>query len=411
MKRSRVHIAHKEVIPGTPNDYDESSLNLIQDMVSEAVDGLDFSQMVKGRSVLIKPNLVRPDPHVPSAVTTDPRVIIAMMRHCLDSGAKTIGIGDKPGIGLSCRGGEELLGLGKYYGEVGAHFVYFDESEEVWEENPPGRLCESIPIPQVLREYEVLINLPKLKLHMHTGVSLGIKNLFGLIPEHFRMKHHREDLHRFLVDYLYLVKPDMTIIDGIWALEGQAPICGTPVQDFNAIIASADIVAADSIGAYLMGVEPDEIAMIRMAAQEGFGHADLDQIEVTGVKPDEIRRHFKRPVLSSQNAYPGIDVIVKGGCVGCYSSLRHALDRLHAAGHLQEDPQTIIVGMRHKAKEQNLSDHPGVLWCYGNCCVEQFIEYHEGDENSHWLEGCPPHFMNFYRAYLEAMGIDVPEQK
>lgn len=377
-------------------------------MAEEALGGKEFTRLVKGRSVLVKPNLVRPNPDFPSATTTDPRVIIALLRLIRDAGARSIGVGDKPGIGLSCRSAERLLGLHTYFRSVNAHFVYFDESEDVWEKNLYGRVSQVIPVPQVLREYEVLVNLPKLKLHMHTGVSLGIKNLFGLVPEHFRMKHHRDDLQRFLVDYLYLVKPDATLIDGIWALEGQAPICGTPVKDFNVLVGSSDPVAADAVGAFLMGIQPDEIPMIRMASLEGFGEYELENMDFQGTPPSDIRRFFIRPVVSSQDAYPGIDVIVGGACIGCLSSLRHALDRLHLAGKLKEDPQTILLGMRDEEERPHLKEDPGSLWCYGNCCKEQFIKYFSGESNGHWLEGCPPHFMEFYRAYCRATDLDPP---
>lgn len=406
-RRSRVNVVHRNLIPGEPGDFDRESLQAVQDVAAEALRGFDFTRLVKGKSVLIKPNLVRPNPEFPSATTTDPRVIIALLRLTRDAGARTIGMGDKPGIGLSCRGGERLLGLGKYLDEVGAHFVYFDESDETWEDNPGGKLCQSIPIPRVLRDYEILINLPKLKLHMHTGVSLGIKNLFGLVPEHFRLKYHRDDIHRFLVDYLHLVSPDLTLIDGIWALEGQAPICGTPVKDFNTLVASTDIVAADAVGAYLMGVDPDEITMIRMAAHDGFGCSRLENMDLRGAPPRNLWRHFTRPVLSSQDVYAGIDVIVRGACVGCLSSLRHALDRLHLAGRLKEDPRTILLGLDCEEGKIDLKEDAGNLWCYGNCCKEQFIKYYKGESKAHWLEGCPPHFMEFYRAYCKAMGIDA----
>ncbi|MCX6639324.1 MAG: DUF362 domain-containing protein [bacterium] len=406
LSKSVVSVTHRLQIPGDPRDFTPASLSAIQEMVQEALSPFNLAALVKGRSVLIKPNLVRPRSDIPTATTTDPRVLIALLRLCRDAGASRIGLGDKPGIGLSCRGGQQFLGIDDYLTEVGAHFVYFDESEEIWEDNPRGRICNSIPIPRVLREYEVLLNVPKLKLHMHTGISLGIKNLFGLVPEHFRMKHHREDLHRFLIDYLYLVKPSLTLIDGIWALEGQAPICGTPVKDFNTLIAATDIVAGDSIGTSLMGINPREITMLRMAQADGFGNLDHDRIEVIGTSPQTLQRHFTQPVLSSQDAYPGFDVIVHGGCVGCLSSLRHALDRLNLAGKLRLDPQTILLGLHHEAEDIQLKSEPGKLWCYGNCCLEQFIQHYKDQDYAHLLEGCPPHFMEFYRQYCKVNGID-----
>lgn len=403
--KNRVIVVHRMSLPGTPLEYDEKSLRLIQEMLHQALEDIGFTELVKNRSVLIKPNLVRPNPEFPSATTTDPRVIIAAMRFCRNAGARRIGLGDKPGIGLSCREAEKLLGLQKYQSETDAYFVYFDESEEEWEDNPNAEVGKLVPVPKILREYEVVLNLPKLKLHMHTGISLGIKNLFGLVPEHFRLKHHREDLHRFLVDYLHLVNPDATLIDGIWALEGQAPICGTPVKDFNTLIASRNIVAADAVGTYLMGLLPHEITMIRLAEGDGFGSANLQDLELRGTTLEGIRRHFNRPILSSQNVYPGIDVKVQGACVGCLSSLRHALDRLHLAGYLKEDPQTILLGLRHQSEEIPVKEISGNLWCYGNCCLESFIKYFEGEKDAHLLEGCPPHFMDFYRAYCREMNI------
>ncbi|RJP76022.1 MAG: DUF362 domain-containing protein [Candidatus Zixiibacteriota bacterium] len=404
-QRPRVRVIHRPEVPGSPAQYDERALAVVQDMVLQAAGGEELARLVRGRSVLIKPNLVRPHPQLP-VTTTDPRVIISLLRLCREAGAREIGLGDKPGIGLSCRAGERLLNLGEHLAAVKAHFVYFDESPETWEENPHARLCSAVPVPDVLRRYEVLINLPKLKFHMHTGVSLGIKNLFGLVPEHFRLKHHREDLHRFLVDYLYLVKPDLTLIDGLWAMEGQAPICGTPVQDFNTLVASADVVAADALGAYLMGLDTTEVAMIRMAAAEGLGVARLEDMHLIGTSPETIRRHLRRPVLSSQEAYPGIDVLVRGACVGCQSSLRHALDRLHAAGKLREDPATIILGARGQIERPALKEEPGLVWCYGNCALDLFIKYFEGMDTAHHLPGCPPHFMELYRLYCLAQGLD-----
>ncbi len=401
-----VHVVHRRHVPGTPRHFDRDSLGAVQDMVAEALDAVGFAGEVRHRRVLIKPNLVRPNPDFPSATTTDPRVIIACLRLCRDAGARAVGIGDKPGIGLSCRRGEILLGLGDYLEETGARFVYFDESEEIWEANPKAHLQPAHPVPAVLRDYEVILNLPKLKLHMHTGVSLGVKNLFGLVPEHFRLKHHREDLHRFLVDYLYLVNPDFTLIDGIWALEGQAPICGTPVKDFNTLIASKNIVAADAAGAWLMGVEPREIAMIRIAAEEGFGPCSVGEIRFTGKDPAQIQRHFRRPIVSSQSVYPGINVQVRGGCIGCLSSLRHALDRLHLAGQLREDQHTILLGFHHQAEESQSDVLRGTLWCYGECCREIFQEGFRGRSDVHFLEGCPPHFMDFYRAYCRVTGSE-----
>jgi uncharacterized protein (DUF362 family) len=405
---SLVRIIHRDFVPGHPQDFSPESLTAVQEMTAQAL-GDSFPALVRGRSVLIKPNLVRPNPDYPTATTTDSRVLIALLRLCRDAGAHEIGLGDKPGIGLSCRGAEKLLGLQDYLKETEAHFVYFDECDEIWENNPSARLCSSVPIPSVLRRYEVFLNVPKMKLHMHVGVSLGIKNLFGLVPEHFRMKHHREDLQRFLVDYLYLVKPDLTLIDGLWALEGQAPVCGTPVKDFNTLVASRDVVAADAVGTWLMGYDPAEISMIRMAAAEGLGVADLEQMTLEGAPLGPIRRHFQRPVLSSQDVYPGIDVLVRGACVGCLSSLRHALDRLHLSGRLKDDPQTILLGMRDQQELPKLKTDAGSVWCYGNCCLDLFIKQFEGVENARWLQGCPPHFMEFYKAYCQAMDLDPPQ--
>jgi hypothetical protein len=132
-------------------------------------------------------------------------------------------------------------------------------------------------------------------------------------------------------------------------------------------------------------------------------------MDLIGPPVESLRRFFHRPVLSSQDVYSGIDVLVRGACVGCLSSLRHALDRLHLAGKLQDNPQTILLGMRDQSITPELKDDPGEVWCYGNCGLDLFIKQFESLPNTHWLKGCPPHFMEFYQAYCQALGLDPPK--
>ena len=406
MARPCVGLAHG-LIGEAPDAYTDAGLADVVALVSRAVAGCcDLAALVRGKTVLLKPNLVRPNPHNPRSVVTDERVILAMVRLVRQAGATVVRVGDNPGYGLPL--GEALRGLDGFTSRLaaeGGELVFFDATEPVLVSNPTALLFDPVPLPRVLLDADVYINIPQLKTHVHTLVTLGIKNQYGLILDDNRMPWHRNDINIKIIDILRVVRPHLTVVDGLWAVQGQAPLSGSSLPDMNVIVAGTDVCAVDTVCTDLMGIAPQEVAMLRLAGQEGLGETDLAAIDVVGDEPARCRRQFVRPILSSMGAYPAVRVVEGGACQGCLSALRHALDKLGSEGLLDgRDPVSLYVGVP-MPEMANIRNVRGELWCFGACSAPLVFNTKKPGSIAQHVPGCPPHILDFYKAYKTRYGL------
>jgi uncharacterized protein (DUF362 family) len=157
---------------------------------------------------------------------------------------------------------------------------------------PNGETLKRIEVPRIVAESAV-INAAKLKTHRATGVSLGMKNMFGLLPEKTKFKYHLRNINKVVLDINAVLKPQFTMIDGFYALEGPGPTAGTPVK-MDLVIAGRDVVAVDATACRVMGVEPSEVYHIKRAHEKGLGEIDSARINVVGDGIDQVKRQFKR---------------------------------------------------------------------------------------------------------------------
>lgn len=396
----RVALASQPV-DESPTAYTEKSLAQVRSLVAEAVSACcDLPALVGGKTVLVKPNLVRPDPRNPCAVVTDERVTLAVVALLRLAGAGRVLVGDNPGYGLSLF--EAVACLPDFCGrlaDAGGELLSFDRDEPVAVANPGAFLFDPIPLPRAVLEADLLVNVPKMKTHVHTLVTLGVKNLYGLVGDKERMFCHRNDINAKVVDILRLVKPALTVVDGLWAVQGQAPLSGAAVPDMNVIAAGTDVCAVDTVCADLMGIGADEVAMLRLARQEGLGETDLRRIEVVGAEPAKLRRFFTRPVIGCAGAYDAVRVIEGGACSGCLSALRHALDKLASENAFAgRAPVALYVGVP-MPERRNLRNVVGELWCFGACAAPLVYDTHGNAGLARFIPGCPPHILDFYKAY------------
>jgi uncharacterized protein (DUF362 family) len=393
-----VGISYRKVVPENPAKYSERSLSLIQSMLDEAIGyTINLTKLVKHKTVFIKPNLVRPNPIELPAITTDVRVILSLVRLLHDAGAKTIQVGENPGYKLAAREAFALAGLDKSLPKYGAKPVYLDEEPAIRIKVPEATVMHEMDLPRPALDAEVFINLPKMKTHMHTLVTLGIKNLHGLIYDYERLLFHRNDVGFKVVDILRAVRPQLTIIDGIMAMEGQAPLSGRTISDMNTIIAGTDPVAVDTIGTAVMGIAPDEVVTNRIAAQGNLGIAELAKIKVKGTPIKKVQRHFKRPIISSVGMFKNVMVIEGGACNGCLSALRHTLDKLHHEKKLDSmTPITVYVGIP-MPNVTNIEQWTGDIWLFGNCAVNLFAQEKIRNAKPKIVLGCAPHIFDLYK--------------
>jgi len=130
-----------------------------------------------------------------------------------------------------------------------------------------------------------------MKTHSDTQVTLGLKNMFGLLPDTPKSKYHNLGIDEVIVDINSLCKPSLTIIDGFVAMEGSGPVSGQPIE-MGLVIAGKDVVSTDTIASKVMGFDPYEIDHIKKAAKKGLG--EMKNIKVLGEDLNKVKRIFKK---------------------------------------------------------------------------------------------------------------------
>lgn len=257
--------------------------------VFKALDLVDYKSALAGYDkVLIKVNFIT-NKTWDTGATTDPIVVEAIIKklaalpvkiYVVESDA-TITNADKAfeatGMKSMCqRNGVEWLNLSHVKDKVTLAI-------------PDGEALKSITVPRIVTESAV-ISAAKLKTHVDTSVTLGMKNMFGLLPEKFKGKYHLKGISKVVVDINTVLKPALTIIDGFVGMEGKGPIDGTPVQ-MNLVIAGKDPVATDATACRVMGIDPYEVSHIRRASEKGLGSIEA---QILGEKLEAVTRPFKR---------------------------------------------------------------------------------------------------------------------
>ncbi len=241
-----------------------------------------FHLDVRGKTVLLKPNLVD---YIPgSHINTHPLLVCAAAECFRRLGAKTVLVGEGPG---HQRDTELVLlesGFADLLREQRIRFVDLNRDELV--ETPllahyTG--MKSLWLPRTVLESDFIVSMPKVKTHHWSGVTLSMKNMFGVVPgaKYGWPKNilHWKGIHESILDICATVPIHFVIADAIVAMEGNGPLSGTP-RCLNRIVLADDPVAADATCARLMGLDPERIVHIRAGAQflGSFSAERTDQV-------------------------------------------------------------------------------------------------------------------------------------
>ncbi|MFW6381009.1 MAG: DUF362 domain-containing protein [Bacillota bacterium] len=254
-----------------------------------------------GDRVLLKVNLLM-GKSPEAAVTTDPRLVTAVGRRINRLGGKVV-IGDSPGGPFtedSLKKAYRASGLTEVAEQINAE-LNIDTGQSRWV-YARGKYSKSFVISNFADGVDVIINLPILKTHGLTLYTGGVKNLFGLIPGLLKAEYHLkmpeiEKFSEMLIDLALLIKPDLTIMDGIVGMEGEGPSSGRP-KKFGYLLASSSVFALDVAGAHLMGIEPlTRVTTIDRAGERGLP-ARLEEIELKGDSL-EADRSTELPVIET----------------------------------------------------------------------------------------------------------------
>lgn len=235
----------------------------------------------KNQTVVIKPNIgwdVNPE----RAANTNPKLVSQIIKHCFDAGAKDVYVFDH-----TCDQWNKCYsnsGIERAAKEAGAKVVS-GNSESYFQDVTvaKGERLKSTKVHELILQSDVFINVPVLKSHGSAQLTIGMKNLMGVVWD--RGYWHRNDLHQCIADFTSYRKPDLTIVDAYWVMKQNGPR-GVSVNDvltMKSQIISPDIVAADSAAAKLFGVQPKEIGHIRLANEMGLGEMDLSKLSINRI--------------------------------------------------------------------------------------------------------------------------------
>lgn len=289
----------------------------------------------KNAKVFVKVNLLPPPSPPERAIITHPvfaEAVLSVLRELTPH----IVVGDD----VHSHQSFEVGGYKEVCARLGVELLNLRERGFV-EVEISGAVLRSVYIARAVREAEVVINLPKLKTHALTTFTGAVKNLYGVIPTGLRTRLHGEhprpeEFSQVLVDIFSAVRPALTIMDGVVAMEGPGPAQGRP-RGLGLILASADAVAVDTVAQAIVGLDPLRVWTTKHAQARGLGVGDLAEIEVVGEKLDPLLvRDFHHPPAAGEfvGRFPKAltrwatrhlqaqPVVVASRCVACGACIR-----------------------------------------------------------------------------------------
>jgi len=253
---------------------------------------------VRGRRVLIKPNLV--DHIAGRPTTTDARLIRALVLLLRQRGAADVLVADAPAFRKDPLPILDATGFAEMLTTLNVPFTDLNHDDTIRQplrgNFMPG--VDHLHLPRTFVEADIVISVPKMKTHHWAGVSLSVKNMFGLLPG-IKYGWPKNLLHQkgisASVAALYASFPfDFAIVDGVVGMEGDGPLFGDPIPT-GVLVMGRDGVAVDAICANLMGFAPGEIAHISFMAWAGLGLADPARIDLRGEKLSGLRKAYAPP--------------------------------------------------------------------------------------------------------------------
>jgi len=254
-----------------------------------------FKLDLKGKRIVLKPNLVEFDPK--GVINTHPAVIEAAIASFRSLGAREVVVAEGPG---HRRDNEYLLTASGVYDVINEHRVrYVDlNTDDVRLTKLRSSLTDlrQLYIPETLFNADLLVSMPKLKTHHWAGVTLSLKNMFGIVPGSIygwpKNALHWAGIHGSILDInSSLPIPQFAIVDGIVGMEGNGPLQGQAKQS-GVLILGEDLVAVDATAARLMKIEPRKIDYLEIA-DRFLGNISYEKIELVGERLERFQQDYR----------------------------------------------------------------------------------------------------------------------
>lgn len=290
--RHQERFQRAEVFVARADSYDADLAKIVRGGLEE----LGFSRSdVRGKTVLLKPNLVEPTLEAPH-VNTHPALVRAVAEVLRRWDAREVVVGEAPG---HCRDAYLVLdqsGLGTILDEDRIAFADLNHDDLAKRSNRLGFTgLSDFYLPGTLERADLVVSLPKMKTHHWAGVTLSMKNLFGVLPGIYygwpKNLLHTVGIAQSILDITATVKPHLAIVDGIVGMEGDGPIMGTP-KAAGVLVMGRNLPAVDATAARLMQIDPWRVSYLA-AASGRLGPVAESHIHQRGEPLDGLAQRFE----------------------------------------------------------------------------------------------------------------------
>jgi uncharacterized protein (DUF362 family) len=235
-----------------------------------------------GNDVIIKPNICSASYPFEYAATTNPEVVATLVTLCREAGAKRVRVMDAPFSGTDGHA-YDISGIEQAVKKAGGEMEKMSQMKFQATAIPEGRDIKRWPVYQDILKADVLIDVPIAKNHGIARLTLGMKNLMGVVQDRGSIHYN---IGQRLADLTSLIRPTLTVVDAVRILTQGGPTGGNLnwVKKMDTIIASHDIVAADAYAATLFGMKGDDLDYVRAGAEMKLGRKDIENLKIERIQ-------------------------------------------------------------------------------------------------------------------------------
>jgi uncharacterized protein (DUF362 family) len=375
----------------------------ISDSLRKAIELCDgFDRLKTSDKILLKPNILWGGTKKlpPFGVVTTSTIVGDIIHLLHEYGCKDISIGEgtivNDEMGSNTFKGYDWSGIRRVAKPYGVKLVDFNAEpfESVQLDEVKARISK------VALEADFLINLPVLKTHRQTKVTLGMKNLKGCLALASKKSFHKHNLNRLIALLNAKIKTHLVIIDGIYTMEGGPEFLGR-AHRANLIIASKDVFSCDIVGSIVMGIDPNEVEYLKEFASIQNRPLSLDSIDVKGESIENVAHrlewHLFYENIFREAGIKGITVQDPGDacCSGC-AAILSAFSGVFCKDNpgVALDSVEICIGSHVKAKDTSRK-----VFLLGDCAISANKDLQDAAK----VKGCPPPILDTVLALTQGV--------
>jgi uncharacterized protein (DUF362 family) len=343
---------------------------------------------LKERKILIKPNAARlATPG--EGVTTHPLVVEAVIDYLKEKGVVNIVIGESCIFGVKAKEAFRMTGMKEISEKKKVKLIDLDQIDPMEMMIPEGKVIKKIKVPAILKDFDFIISIPVMKTHMHTQVTLSIKNMKGLLWRREKARLHQlrcdesttrgyKTLDIAISDMASVLFPHLAIIDGTVGMEGMGPAYGR-LKKMGIVLVGNNPLSTDAVATRLMGFDPKKVPHLKLSAKKGLGEIQLKKISIQPEDYLKWEAPFNPPPSKLTIPFPDIIVHDEGSCSACLSTLLVFLQDYHSllSNYRLQDKKIHIGIGRH------LNTFPKGTILIGNCTLKM-------RSKGIFAQGCPP---------------------